>query len=237
MRPFKYTLGIHTGAATAAIAALQAGTSGVPLTLVGVTGGVNDPFVQDVSRTVTITSAGNESGNRFSIRGIGTKGNEVYDSVVGANIGLAESVMVFSKIISITPEFDTAANVSAGQSATVPSPWIPLDSFADDSPVAVSLFAPVGVLGLNASVVLGLDQLGYSDQKHSNHHGSVFDIVHPAIEQLDPVTAIALAAAGDVAENLLPSPATALRLVNVGPITVGSVTMRVVQGTRSVRAT
>ena len=236
MRPIKYTLGIHTGTDADAIALAQAGTANTPLTLVGVGGGVNDPFIQDVPRTVTITSVGNETGNRFSIRGKGTKGNEIFDSVVGANAGVAESVHVFSEIISITPEVDTAANVSAGQIATVPSPWIPLDYVIADGPVAVSLFAPAGVAGLNATVELAQDQLGYSVEKHSNHHGSVFDIAHPALEPLAPVTAITINAAGDTAEQLLPAPATAVRFVNTGPITAGELVMRIVQGHRAARA-
>ncbi len=182
-----------------------------------------------IGQQAFIGSAG--TGNRYSIIGTGTKGNVVYDTISGGALGVSvESVQVFASIISVTPEFSTGGDVSVDTLSVIPSPWIPLDHVLNDAPVAVSLFAPVGAAGISVAVELTQDNLSYGTDKHHQHHGSVFDIVHPALESLVPVTAITLAAAGNTAENLLPAPATAVRFVNTGPLTAGEIVMRVVQG-------
>jgi hypothetical protein len=221
MRPFKYTLGLHAAGAAAGIAAAQAGTAGVPLTLTAT------PVVNDVPRTVVITSVGDETGNRFAIEGSGPKGNSIIESVTGANAGTVETQNVFATVTAITPEVDTAANVSAGTSSNVPTPWIPLDHVHPDSPAQISLQAPVGVLGLSAAVEITMDSLAY--QGSGVHHGSKFDIAFPDVLALAPDTPITLAAAGETVAAL-PMPVTAVRVLNTGPLTAGELNVRIVQG-------
>lgn len=237
MRPITYTLNPYLAADVNAVVVAQLGLAGVPLTLVGVGGGPADPFILDVPRTIELLTVGSQVGNNFLIRGAGTKGNEIYESMPGPGaVSTQESELVFSRIYSITPQFDTVTNVTFGIISDVPSPWFPLDYIADDAPASVALFAPAGSAGVSAAVQITMDQLGYNnaDPRRGGWHGSLFDIVPPTLEPLDPATAITLAAAGNDAAQLVPNPVTAVRFLNTGQLTAGSVTIKIVQGVRNV---
>lgn len=189
MRPRIYEIGQYAGADTAAIAALQTVTAGTPMTL------TSSPYVADVPRTVSITSAADESGNRFSIRGKGPKGNEIYDTVTGANAGTAESTKVFSEVLSITPEVDGSGNVSAGIVDVVPTPWFPVEYAYQDISIGI-LLEVVGTVTAGATLEATMDQLGYNDRSpiRGGHHGTVFDIVSP-ISNIEDITNEILGAA------------------------------------------
>lgn len=232
MRPIKYELGAYAAGAAAAIAAAQAVTAGTPMTLVG-----GSPFVNDVPRTVLLTFVGDETGNRFSIRGSGPKGNEIYDTVDGT-VTTGESRAIFASVVSITPEADGAGNVSAGTVTVVPSPWFTLDSFVLDFRVGLRLSVPtvVAVPTVEVSQV----QLGYNDAipERGVHHGSVFDIklpIDPAVDVDDISSEFAPAIASGVDSRLeLTQPETVVRFLSNEILTGAEILrMDILQGTRS----
>lgn len=73
---------------------------------------------------VLIASAGNDSGISFTIVGEGTSGERVTEVLVGANIGTATSVNLFTVVYSITPSGATAAAITVGTGAIVYSKWL-----------------------------------------------------------------------------------------------------------------
>lgn len=116
----------------------QAGVAGTALALNGslVTGGFGVP---DKPRRVTITSAGNDSANSFTITGRSIANGPILSEVVtGANVGVATSALNYIQVISIVPTSNTAANVTAGTSAVASTDWIRLDNFGI-GPVAVAV--------------------------------------------------------------------------------------------------
>jgi|TARA_R100000900_G_scaffold135257_1_gene112761 hypothetical protein len=69
------------------------------------------------ARTVTITSAGNDSAISFTVVGTDINGDAQTESVTGANTDVATSSNFFLTIASITAVGDPAGNVQAGISA------------------------------------------------------------------------------------------------------------------------
>lgn len=106
----------------------QAGVAGTPLTLNGslVTGGVGIP---DKPRRLTVTSAGNDSANFFTITGQSIVNGPIVTEVMPGATGVATSALNYAKVISIVPTSNTAANVTAGTSAVASSDWIRLDNY------------------------------------------------------------------------------------------------------------
>ena len=82
--------------------------------------------VFDVARQVTVTSAGNDSGITFTIRGTGTTGQSIVEVLTGANIGTATTVRAFSTVTSITTSAITASTITVGTGAVANSPPIPI---------------------------------------------------------------------------------------------------------------
>jgi len=66
------------------------------------------------ARTVTITSAGDDSGISFTVVGTDVNGDAQTETVTGANAGAATSSNFFLTITSITAVGDPAGNVQAG---------------------------------------------------------------------------------------------------------------------------
>jgi hypothetical protein len=127
------------------IAASQAlpGASGLNLVLNGslVTGGV---AVMDAARRVIITSAGNDSGIKFTITGTGramgagnTIGPALVETITGANTAAAQSTQDFLTVTQITASGATADVVTAGTNGVASGPWVPWDRYAQDFKVSV----------------------------------------------------------------------------------------------------
>jgi hypothetical protein len=130
MRPIT-TIVTAVAAVANGYALSQAGTAHLPLTLNGslVTGGIGIP---DVARRVGITSGGDDRGITFAVSG--TLRNEqsnvaITETVTGTNGGTAQTVNDFLTVTSIVPSGNTAANVTAGTTATVSGPWVPWSRF------------------------------------------------------------------------------------------------------------
>lgn len=85
-----------------------------------------------IGQTVTITSAGNDSGITFTVVGSDQDGQSYTEVITGANAGAASSSGYFSVVTSITTSGATAGNVTAGIAATFATPTIPLDFYIGD---------------------------------------------------------------------------------------------------------
>jgi hypothetical protein len=157
------TVGPLAAADPAIIAASQAGTANVALTLTA------SPYTLDNFRRVIITSAGNDTGIHFTIAGTNSSGMPVTEAVTGASGGAAQSYYDWLTITSITPSGDTAGNVTVGTNGVASTRPILLDMFG---------FAPtsiqVNVTGtVNATVQQTLDDCngpaGFSAVNWINH--------------------------------------------------------------------
>lgn len=104
--------------AAAGIAALQAPSAGVPLTLT-----LTDLIP---ARRVTLTSAADLSAIAFTIVGTDRSGAPISETVTGPNIATVTGNKVFASIASITPNGTNASSVSVGYGTEVISGWMPI---------------------------------------------------------------------------------------------------------------
>jgi hypothetical protein len=79
---------------------------------------------------ITITSAGDESGNTFTISGTNWSGIPISEILTGANIGAVTSVMDYKTITSIVAEDATADAIEVGTAQSGGSRWVRLDGWA-----------------------------------------------------------------------------------------------------------
>lgn len=115
------------------IAASQSGTANTALTLNGslVTGGVATLDSGGAARRVIITSAGNDSGITFTLKGTDRYGRPQSEVLTGATAtNSAQSVKDYATITSTVPSGNTASTVTAGtngvgSSAPIILDWVP----------------------------------------------------------------------------------------------------------------
>ena len=106
--------------------ALSQSPGAAALTLNGstVTAGV---ATLDTARRVILTSGGNDSAITFTIVGTNSTGNGQTDVISGTNGGVAQSVLDFATVSSITPSAAIASTIIAGTNTVGSTPWIPLN--------------------------------------------------------------------------------------------------------------
>lgn len=111
-------------AATTNIALSQslAGAGALTLNGAAATGGV---ATLTPAQNVVITSAGNDSGLTWTIKGFDYGGSPLSESLAGAN-GAVTSKYIYASVTSISGSGATASTVTAGVSGTVYSPWLVL---------------------------------------------------------------------------------------------------------------
>lgn len=104
------------------IATAQSGTAATKLTLNGsaASGGI---ATLDSQRRVLITSAGNDSGITFRIRGTDDSGAQVNEILTGGNIAAVASALNYKAITSIVPSGNTASTVQVGTNTVGSTPW------------------------------------------------------------------------------------------------------------------
>lgn len=79
------------------------------------------------AQTVTITSAGNDTGRTFTVTGTNADGAAETEAITGASGGAASSTKFFKTVSSIVVDANTAGAVTAGITAVGVSKWIKLD--------------------------------------------------------------------------------------------------------------
>jgi hypothetical protein len=77
----------------------------------------------DYQRHVIITSAGNDSGVTFTLKGTRNDGGAVTEVITGANAGVAESTLDYKIITSVVISGAAAAGVTVGTNGIGASPW------------------------------------------------------------------------------------------------------------------
>lgn len=77
----------------------------------------------DTQRRVIITSAGNDSGRTFTVYGTNQTGNQISESIAGANVGAAATLSGFLTVTRISVDAATAAAVTAGTNGVGSTPW------------------------------------------------------------------------------------------------------------------
>ena len=108
-----------------ALAQALAGAGLLTLNGVAVSGGV---ATLDTARRVGITSAGNDTGITFTIKGTDYSGNVISEVVTGANAAVASTLQDFLTVTSVRGSDAAAGNVSAGTTDVGSSPWFPLNN-------------------------------------------------------------------------------------------------------------
>lgn len=68
----------------------------------------------DVPRNITITSAGDDTGDTFTVTGADEYGATMIETITGANAGVAAGVKAFKTVSSIVASGASAGNVSIG---------------------------------------------------------------------------------------------------------------------------
>lgn len=129
MQPSVVTVGPLAAASANAICLSQTPGGAGALTLNGalVTSGV---AILDVARRVLITCAANESAKTFTITGTSYNGRVQSETVTGAAIGTAQSVLDYKTVTSITISAAAAGAITVGTSGVASSRWVNLDGWA-----------------------------------------------------------------------------------------------------------
>lgn len=125
MIPVSFTLELASASANGIALSQSLGAAGA-LLLNGafVSGGV---ATLDAQRRVILTSAGNDSGLTWTVKGTNQSGSPITDSFLGANAAAAQSNLDFLTVTSITASAATASSVTAGTNSVGSSPWVLAD--------------------------------------------------------------------------------------------------------------
>ncbi len=100
------------------VASSQHMTSAVALTL------TSSPVTFSTSRQVAFTSAANLSAINFTIVGLDDDSNSLTETIAGPNNGTIETVNLFSRVISITPNTTDGVNFIAAGWSQANTTWI-----------------------------------------------------------------------------------------------------------------
>ena len=83
----------------------------------------------DTPRRIGITSAGNDSGMTFTLTGLDWAGTSISETVTGANVGVASSVLDYSVLYSIVASAATASTITVGTTSVAASAWVRFDEY------------------------------------------------------------------------------------------------------------
>jgi hypothetical protein len=183
----------------------------------------------DFRRQVVITSAGDDTGRVFLVKGTDEKGNERVEAVVGANAGVASTVQAFTTVTSIEVDDDTAGAIEVGTLSIISSNWLPLDYLRTDFQVALGIAVGGATADLTVELTLSniLARRGNDPQPQvGSWLGSDFDLLFPTINIHDHDTMVNVTA--DVTGNLA-FPVRAIRLKSNAVLTGDDVSLEVVQ--------
>ena len=95
----------------------------------------------DAPRRVIVTSAGNDTGIKFTITGTARneQGNVVQsETITGAN-GVASTTQDFLTVTSVVASGATASTITVGTSGTASGPWVPWSMFTQDFQVGLQV--------------------------------------------------------------------------------------------------
>ena len=143
MRPVIFSKQL-AAAVSAGLAASQSLAAAGDLTLNGslVVGGVG---VLDTQRRVIITSAGNDSGITWTVKGTNQSGAPITDVFAGGDAAAAQSNLDFLTVTSIYGSGATASTVTAGTNTVGSSEWRMPSSYVTPFILDIETFPGSGV--------------------------------------------------------------------------------------------
>ena len=124
MRIISATLGPLATPSANAIVTAASGTGGTPLTL------TTSPYVLDTPRRIIITSTQTETGRTFLVVGTDWNGQQQSETISGVTSSAVASLYDYATIISVTPNSNTAGNITVGTNSTASTRPIFLDEWA-----------------------------------------------------------------------------------------------------------
>lgn len=128
MRTIYVTVGpLATASATNVALSQSPGAGAITLNGSTVTNGV---ATLDVARRVIFVSGGNDSGITFTITGTNWSGQIISETVTGANVGTANTVLSYKTVTSVTHTGSVAGTLTIGTNGVADSPWVRLDEYA-----------------------------------------------------------------------------------------------------------
>lgn len=129
MQPIVKTVGPLAAASANSICLSQTPAGAGALTLNGalVSGGVATIAVPS---RITITSAGNDSGNTFVVTGTDHSGNAITETITGPNTTTVTSVLTYKTVTSVTISAAAVGAITVGNAQSGASPAIALDPWA-----------------------------------------------------------------------------------------------------------
>lgn len=127
MRPIIITKAL-TAASGTAVCASQTPAGAGDLTINGglASGGV---ATLDSQRRVTITSAGNDSGNTFTLYGTNDEGNPISEAITGPNTTTVTSVMSYKTVTRVVISGAAVGAITVGSSALGATRVVPFDGY------------------------------------------------------------------------------------------------------------
>lgn len=124
MRIISATVGPLIAASANAIVTAAPGTAGTALTL------TSSPYILDKPRRIIITSDATETGRTFVVAGTDWNGTQVSETISGVSAVAVQSIYDYATIISITPNSNTAGNITVGTNGVASTRPIFLDEWA-----------------------------------------------------------------------------------------------------------
>jgi hypothetical protein len=117
-------------------------------------------FTGDYARRIGILSAGDDSGDTFTVVGTDADGKALTESISGANAGTAETVGYFKTVTSVSTDGAAAGNVSVGTVDEFVTNTIPIE-ISNSEPASVSVENLSGAM--NMSIDETFSRIQYTD--------------------------------------------------------------------------
>lgn len=175
---YKRTL-VVSNASTAGVAALQAPTSGTPLTLTA-----SPVTLPNTGQRPSLTSSANLSAINFTLVGKDQNGLAMTLVIVGPNNNTVVAPMSMSTITSVTPGGTSASTVSVGWDAAADMPLCPCDVRYNPTDISFAVHVSAGSPTYTATYTLeNPNAVAYSGNP-SWVPGSAVWFNHPVVSSL-----------------------------------------------------
>jgi|TARA_Y100000310_G_scaffold74364_2_gene70566 hypothetical protein len=101
--------------------------------------GVNGTTTFTQPQHVTITSAGDDTGDTFTVTGTDRQGLALTEGITGANAGVAAGTKNFKTVTKVASSGASAAGVTVGVDGTAESQWIPVGAYGGDFTIGLGV--------------------------------------------------------------------------------------------------
>ena len=183
----------------------------------------------DTPRQVVVTTAADETGVKFLIKGTDAKGNYMQEAIVGVDTGTVSTVKAFTVVTGIQVDGDTTGAIEVGTATIIWTNWVPVSYLASDFEVAMgfAIGSAAGSLDLDVEMTLDNILVDQGNLAAKPRYLTEFDRIFPPHNVFTHSTMTAMAA--DTTGNL-DFPVRAIRLKSNAVITTGPVALSIIQG-------